>query len=98
MLFSSNYSKLGKMTDHIREMFLCRVGKDALGYFLSLQSDSHRDAWSSLILLFLTRVLKLPNVQVSLWNTFSSFFSFIMKLLTYGVPPIEGNLESQEIF
>jgi len=41
-----------------------RVGKDALSYFLSLQSDSHREAWSSLVLLFLTRVLKLPADRV----------------------------------
>ena len=41
-----------------------RVGKDALSYFLTLQSDSHREAWSSLILLFLTRVLKLSADRV----------------------------------
>ena len=41
-----------------------RVGKDALSYFLTLQSDSHREAWSSLVLLFLTRVLKLSADRV----------------------------------
>jgi len=52
----------------------CRVGKDALSYFVSLQSDSHRDAWSSLILLFLTKILKLNNEKASIFihNSFSS--------------------------
>lgn len=42
---------------------LIKVGKGALCYFISLQSESHRDAWSSLILLFLTKVLKLKTEQ-----------------------------------
>ncbi|XP_064626500.1 brefeldin A-inhibited guanine nucleotide-exchange protein 1-like [Lineus longissimus] len=40
---------------------LIQVCHDALAYFLSLQSDSHRDAWSNLLLLFLTRCLKMND-------------------------------------
>ena len=46
-------------------VFIYRVGGAALEYFLSLTSDSHRDAWSNIILLFLTKILKLTDQQVS---------------------------------
>ncbi|XP_020613851.1 brefeldin A-inhibited guanine nucleotide-exchange protein 1-like [Orbicella faveolata] len=38
-----------------------RICKDALYYFLSLESSSHRDAWTSLLLLLLNRLLKLDD-------------------------------------
>lgn len=37
----------------------------SLEYFLSLQSDSHREAWSSLIILLVTRLLKMHDDRVS---------------------------------
>ncbi|KAK6188257.1 hypothetical protein SNE40_004474 [Patella caerulea] len=43
------------------EKKLLGVCQDALEYFLSLQSDSHREAWSSLMLLLLTRLLKMSD-------------------------------------
>ena len=44
-----------------------RVGREGLAYFLNLQSDSHRDAWSNLLLLFLTKILKLQEDRVCSW-------------------------------
>lgn len=38
-----------------------RICKDALQYFVSLESSSHRDAWTSLLLLLLNRLLKLDD-------------------------------------
>ncbi|KAM7451901.1 Brefeldin A-inhibited guanine nucleotide-exchange protein 1 [Porites harrisoni] len=38
-----------------------RICTDALRYFLSLESSSHRDAWTSLLLLLLNRLLKLDS-------------------------------------
>jgi len=38
-----------------------RICTDALQYFLSLESSSHRDAWTSLLLLLLNRLLKLDD-------------------------------------
>ena len=40
-------------------MLFFSVVKEALDYFLSLQSDSHREAWSSLLLLVMTKILKM---------------------------------------
>lgn len=43
------------------EKKLLDVCKEALEYFLALQSDSHREAWCSLLLLIITRVLKMSD-------------------------------------
>ncbi|XP_053499094.1 brefeldin A-inhibited guanine nucleotide-exchange protein 2 isoform X2 [Ictalurus furcatus] len=40
---------------------LLLVCSDALAYFISLTSESHREAWTSLLLLLLTRTLRLPD-------------------------------------
>ncbi|XP_041860724.1 brefeldin A-inhibited guanine nucleotide-exchange protein 2 [Melanotaenia boesemani] len=40
---------------------LLLVCSDALGYFISLTSESHREAWNSLLMLLLTRTLRLPD-------------------------------------
>ncbi|MGH0159337.1 UNVERIFIED_CONTAM: hypothetical protein FKN15_064276 [Acipenser sinensis] len=37
------------------------VCSDAISYFLTLTSESHREAWTSLLLLFLTKVLKISD-------------------------------------
>lgn len=40
---------------------LLNVCSDAVAYFLTLTSESHREAWTSLLLLFLTKVLKISD-------------------------------------
>ena len=60
--------------DLLREFYLTavlvflilRICTDALRYFLSLESSSHRDAWTSLLLLLLNRLLKLDSERVRL--------------------------------
>lgn len=47
------------------EKRLIYVCKEALEYFLSLRSEPHRDAWTSLLLLIMTRLLKMTDQQVS---------------------------------
>lgn len=44
---------------------LLDVCHEALGYFLNLQSEAHREAWTCLLLLVLTRILKMPDDKVS---------------------------------
>jgi brefeldin A-inhibited guanine nucleotide-exchange protein len=53
---------------------LISVCKEALEYFLALQSETHRDCWTSLLLLVMTRLLKMPDQRVS---TFSCFLGCI---------------------
>ncbi|XP_060556468.1 brefeldin A-inhibited guanine nucleotide-exchange protein 1-like isoform X2 [Ruditapes philippinarum] len=40
---------------------LISICHSSLEYFLSLQSDSHRDAWSNIIILLITRLLKMSD-------------------------------------
>ncbi|XP_062316284.1 brefeldin A-inhibited guanine nucleotide-exchange protein 2 [Osmerus eperlanus] len=43
---------------HTRLLLVC---SEALGYFIRLTSESHREAWTSLLMLLLTRTLRLPD-------------------------------------
>ncbi|KAJ8930997.1 hypothetical protein NQ314_016167, partial [Rhamnusium bicolor] len=43
------------------ETKLITVCQEALEYFLQLQNENHREAWTSLLLLVLTRLLKMPD-------------------------------------
>ncbi|KAL1006479.1 hypothetical protein UPYG_G00072890 [Umbra pygmaea] len=40
---------------------LLNVCSEALAYFLTLTSESHREAWTNLLLLFLTKLLKISD-------------------------------------
>jgi brefeldin A-inhibited guanine nucleotide-exchange protein len=57
------------------EQRLIGVCKEALEYFLTLQSEPHRDAWTSLLLLVMTRLLKMPDRRVS--RSFRQVFGFL---------------------
>uniref|UniRef100_A0A3P9DHI4 ARF guanine nucleotide exchange factor 1 n=1 Tax=Maylandia zebra TaxID=106582 RepID=A0A3P9DHI4_9CICH len=43
---------------------LLNVCSEAVAYFLALTSESHREAWTNLLLLFLTKVLKINDERV----------------------------------
>uniref|UniRef100_A0A8C3LGB5 ADP ribosylation factor guanine nucleotide exchange factor 1 n=1 Tax=Chrysolophus pictus TaxID=9089 RepID=A0A8C3LGB5_CHRPC len=47
---------------------LLNVCSEALSYFLTLTSESHREAWTNLLLLFLTKVLKISDERVGNGN------------------------------
>jgi len=47
------------------EQRLLTVCSEALDYFLALRSDSHRDAWTCLLLLVLNRIYKMADDRVS---------------------------------
>lgn len=46
---------------HCVSAFFCRVCTEALSYFIGLTSESHREAWNMLLMLLLTRTLRLPD-------------------------------------
>jgi brefeldin A-inhibited guanine nucleotide-exchange protein len=43
---------------------LNRLARDSLEYYVTLQSESHRDAWTSVLILVFTKFLKLNDEQV----------------------------------
>ncbi|XP_048255616.1 brefeldin A-inhibited guanine nucleotide-exchange protein 1-like isoform X2 [Haliotis rufescens] len=63
------------------EKKLLDVCSDALDYFLSLQSDSHREAWSSLMLLLLTRVLKMSDQRFRVHA--SKYYPFLCESIMF---------------
>lgn len=70
------------------EQQLVQVCKEALNYFLSLQNEAHRDAWTSLLLLILTRLLKMTDPRVNIpssphSNIYISFHSFNIILVFF---------------
>ncbi|XP_023856148.1 brefeldin A-inhibited guanine nucleotide-exchange protein 1 [Salvelinus sp. IW2-2015] len=46
---------------HDLSLFPSSVCSEAVAYFLTLTSESHREAWTNLLLLFLTKVLKISD-------------------------------------
>ena len=44
---------------------LTDLGKEAFEYYVTLEAESHREAWSPLMLLFLSRILQLSDDKVS---------------------------------
>lgn len=44
---------------------LITVCREALEYFLCLQSETHREAWTCILLLVLTRIFKMSDERVS---------------------------------
>lgn len=59
------------------EARLIVVCKEAFEYFLTLQNGTHREAWTSLLLLVLTRLIKMQDQRVSkhiIWSHRKSSF------------------------
>lgn len=53
---------------------------EALEYFAGVQSEAHRDAWTSILLLILTRILKMPDERVSITVNSCSNFNSVFHL------------------
>ena len=66
-------------------LFHFSVCSEALSYFLTLTSESHREAWTNLLLLFLTKVLKISDNRVS------------TRHLVYQHPQPEGRMPVWEV-
>lgn len=46
------------------QRMLIKVSNDSLAYFLAIPSETHRAIWTSLLLLFFTRLLKMPDEKL----------------------------------
>ncbi|EAT34779.1 AAEL013012-PA, partial [Aedes aegypti] len=67
------------------EQRLIAVCTEALDYFLSLQSEPHRDAWTSLLLLVMTRLLKMPDSRFA--AHISSYYVLMCDLMCFDLKP-----------
>ncbi|XP_046659778.1 brefeldin A-inhibited guanine nucleotide-exchange protein 1 isoform X2 [Homalodisca vitripennis] len=64
---------------------LIAVCKEALEYFLSLQSEAHREAWTCILLLILTRILKMSDDRFGAHA--SSYYSLLCELMCFDLKP-----------
>ncbi|XP_066147847.1 brefeldin A-inhibited guanine nucleotide-exchange protein 1 isoform X2 [Euwallacea fornicatus] len=66
---------------HLIEEKLVEVCQEAFAYFLELQSETHRDAWTSLLLLVLTRMLKMPDSRFAVHV--SKYYPYLCELMCF---------------
>ncbi|XP_061695916.1 brefeldin A-inhibited guanine nucleotide-exchange protein 2 isoform X2 [Syngnathoides biaculeatus] len=64
---------------------LLLVCSEALAYFINLTSESHREAWNNLLLLLLTRTLRLPDDKFKLHA--SCYFSHLCEMMQFDLIP-----------
>ncbi|KGL77823.1 Brefeldin A-inhibited guanine nucleotide-exchange protein 1, partial [Tinamus guttatus] len=65
--------------------FLSSVCSEALGYFLTLTSESHREAWTNLLLLFLTKVLKISDERFKAHASF--YYPLLCEIMQFELIP-----------
>ncbi|XP_055022268.1 brefeldin A-inhibited guanine nucleotide-exchange protein 2-like [Boleophthalmus pectinirostris] len=85
ILFKMNSDpKLQEAWNDTQEL-LMSVCSEALDYFISLTSESHREAWNNLLLLLLTRTLRLPDHKFRPLS--SSFYPRLCEMMQFDLIP-----------
>uniref|UniRef100_G3TWG5 ARF guanine nucleotide exchange factor 1 n=1 Tax=Loxodonta africana TaxID=9785 RepID=G3TWG5_LOXAF len=64
---------------------LLNVCSEALSYFLTLTSESHREAWTNLLLLFLTKVLKISDSRFKAHASF--YYPLLCEIMQFDLIP-----------
>ncbi|XP_041422402.1 brefeldin A-inhibited guanine nucleotide-exchange protein 1 isoform X1 [Xenopus laevis] len=64
---------------------LLNVCSEALSYFLTLTSESHREAWTNLLLLFLTKVLKISDERFKAHA--SCYYPLLCEIIQFDLIP-----------
>ncbi|XP_055508524.1 brefeldin A-inhibited guanine nucleotide-exchange protein 2-like isoform X2 [Leucoraja erinacea] len=64
---------------------LLNVCCEALAYFITLTSESHREAWTNLLLLFLTKTLKTSDEKFKIHA--SAYYPFLCEIVQFDLIP-----------
>uniref|UniRef100_A0A3Q2EAY4 ADP-ribosylation factor guanine nucleotide-exchange factor 1 (brefeldin A-inhibited) n=1 Tax=Cyprinodon variegatus TaxID=28743 RepID=A0A3Q2EAY4_CYPVA len=64
---------------------LLNVCSEALAYFLALTSESHREAWTNLLLLFLTKVLRISDERFKAHA--SRYYPLLCEIMQFDLIP-----------
>ncbi|CAF3438042.1 unnamed protein product [Rotaria sp. Silwood2] len=59
--------------------------RDCFEYYLSLQSENHRDAWTSVLILLLTKLLKLNEEQFKYYSI--EIYLLISEIVVFDLKP-----------
>ncbi|XP_053322156.1 brefeldin A-inhibited guanine nucleotide-exchange protein 1 [Spea bombifrons] len=70
--------------DEVQQRLL-NVCSEALSYFLTLTSESHREAWTNLLLLFLTKVLKISDERFKAHASF--YYPLLCEIIQFDLIP-----------
>ncbi|XP_005992094.2 brefeldin A-inhibited guanine nucleotide-exchange protein 2 [Latimeria chalumnae] len=70
--------------DEIQERLL-NVCSEALSYFITLTSESHREAWTNLLLLFLTKTLKTSDEKFKIHA--SRYYPYLCEIMQFDLIP-----------
>ena len=69
----------------IVESRLVEVAAEALDYFLNLGNEAHRDAWTPILLLLLTRVLKMTEDRFAVHA--SNMYPLLCEIMCFDLKP-----------
>lgn len=64
---------------------LLSVCSEALSYFITLTSESHREAWTNLLLLLLTKTLKMSNEKFK--EHASCYYPYLCEVMQFDLIP-----------
>uniref|UniRef100_UPI00398F7C2F brefeldin A-inhibited guanine nucleotide-exchange protein 2-like n=1 Tax=Pristiophorus japonicus TaxID=55135 RepID=UPI00398F7C2F len=64
---------------------LLNVCSEALAYFITLTSESHREAWTNLLLLFLTKTLKTSDEKFKIHA--SAYYPYLCEIVQFDLIP-----------
>ncbi|XP_020383334.1 brefeldin A-inhibited guanine nucleotide-exchange protein 2 isoform X1 [Rhincodon typus] len=70
--------------DQIQKRLL-KVCSEALAYFITLTSESHREAWTNLLLLFLTKTLKTSDEKFKIHA--SAYYPYLCEIVQFDLIP-----------
>ncbi|XP_055713597.1 brefeldin A-inhibited guanine nucleotide-exchange protein 1 [Phlebotomus papatasi] len=85
-IFFKLYNDENRRTDWMDvERRLIAVSQEALEYFLNLQSETHRETWTSILLLVLTRLLKMPDNRFAAHIT--HYYPLLCEIMCFDLKP-----------
>lgn len=64
---------------------LVRINQEALEYFLGLTSEVHREAWTSIMLLVLTRLLKMSDDRFA--SHIANYYGSLCEIMCFDLKP-----------
>ncbi|KAM8966868.1 brefeldin A-inhibited guanine nucleotide-exchange protein 1 [Pelodytes ibericus] len=70
--------------DEVQQRLL-NVSSEALSYFLTLTSESHREAWTNLLLLLFTKVLKISDERFKAHASF--YYPLLCEIIQFDLIP-----------
>ncbi|UJR27887.1 hypothetical protein I4U23_009152 [Adineta vaga] len=76
--------KRNESTDIIKRRIL-NLTRDSMEYYVALQSESHREAWTSVLLLIFTKLLKLQEERFKYFS--SEIYPFAAETVVFDLKP-----------